>query len=158
MVRIGQAAQLLEVTAPSSKGDFFVKGLAHAHQTTGLDLAFECRGFTTTPRPATIVRRSTLTSPDSGVTAGRDSRPEHIRRAVDEMLGRLKTDRLDLFYQHGVDPNMRIGTVKDLFKQGKARSFGLPSRLHGPRHHHPQQSGACVAWISRYIPVPARRR
>ena len=58
------------------------------------------------------------------------------------MLGRLKTDRLDLLYQHGVD-TMPIGTVKDLIKQGKARSFGLSSRLHGPRHHHPQRSGAC---------------
>lgn len=65
-----------------------------------------------------------------GVTAdGLDSRPERIRRVADEALGRLRTDRIDLFYQHRVDPNVPIedvaGTVKELIEAGKVRHFGL---------------------------------
>ncbi len=62
-------------------------------------------------------------------TNTRNSRPEHIRRVVEESLRRLKTDRIDLYYQHRVDPNMPIedvaGTVKDLIRQGKVLHFGL---------------------------------
>jgi aryl-alcohol dehydrogenase-like predicted oxidoreductase len=62
-------------------------------------------------------------------TNGLDSRPEHIRETVDGMLKRLKTDRIDLLYQHRVDPNVPIedvaGTVKDLIKAGKVKHFGL---------------------------------
>lgn len=60
---------------------------------------------------------------------GLNSRPEHIRRVVDAQLGRLRTDRIDLLYQHRVDPQVPIedvaGTVKDLITQGKVRQFGL---------------------------------
>ena len=60
---------------------------------------------------------------------GRNSRPDHIRRAVDGMLQRLRTDRIDLLYQHRVDPTVPIeevaGTVKDLIAEGKVRHFGL---------------------------------
>ena len=61
--------------------------------------------------------------------AGVDSRPEHIREVAEASLRRLKTDIIDLFYQHRVDPNVPIedvaGTVKDLIQQGKVRHFGL---------------------------------
>ncbi len=60
---------------------------------------------------------------------GVDSRPEHIREVADASLKRLRTDRIDLFYQHRVDPNVPIedvaGAVKDLIAQGKVRYFGL---------------------------------
>jgi aryl-alcohol dehydrogenase-like predicted oxidoreductase len=62
-------------------------------------------------------------------TNGLDSRPEHIRETVEGMLKRLKTDRVDLLYQHRVDPTVPIedvaGTVKDLIKAGKVLHFGL---------------------------------
>jgi len=58
-----------------------------------------------------------------------DSRPEHIRQAVEGSLKRLKTDVIDLLYQHRVDPNVPIedvaGAVKDLIGQGKVKHFGL---------------------------------
>jgi aryl-alcohol dehydrogenase-like predicted oxidoreductase len=61
--------------------------------------------------------------------AGLDSRPEHIRAVADAALKRLRTERIDLFYQHRVDPNVPIedvaGTVKDLIGQGKVGHFGL---------------------------------
>jgi len=60
---------------------------------------------------------------------GMDSRPERIREVADASLKRLRTDRIDLFYQHRVDPNVPIedvaGTVKDLIKEGKVKHFGL---------------------------------
>jgi aryl-alcohol dehydrogenase-like predicted oxidoreductase len=60
---------------------------------------------------------------------GLDSRPEHIRQVAEASLQRLRTDRIDLFYQHRVDPNVPIedvaGAVKDLIQQGKVRHFGL---------------------------------
>ncbi len=65
----------------------------------------------------------------NGEETGMDSRPEHIREVVEASLKRLKTDRLDLFHQHRVDPNVPIedvaGTVKELIRQGKVRHFGL---------------------------------
>jgi aryl-alcohol dehydrogenase-like predicted oxidoreductase len=58
-----------------------------------------------------------------------DSRPEHIRKAVEGSLKRLRTDVIDLLYQHRVDPKVLIedvaGTVKDLIKEGKVKYFGL---------------------------------
>lgn len=68
--------------------------------------------------------------PQAGRTlAGVDSRPEHIREVAEASLKRLKTDVIDLFYQHRVDPDVPIeevaGTVKDLIQQGKVRHFGL---------------------------------
>lgn len=60
---------------------------------------------------------------------GLNSRPEHIREVADASLRRLKTDVIDLLYQHRVDPNVPIedvaGTVKDLIQQGKVKHFGL---------------------------------
>jgi aryl-alcohol dehydrogenase-like predicted oxidoreductase len=64
-------------------------------------------------------------TPSEGV----DSRPERIREVADASLKRLKTDRIDLFYQHRVDPNIPMedvaGTVKELIAQGKVRHFGM---------------------------------
>jgi aryl-alcohol dehydrogenase-like predicted oxidoreductase len=65
-----------------------------------------------------------------GKTAlGLDSRPENIRRVAESALKRLRTDVIDLFYQHRVDPNVPIeevaGTVRDLIKEGKVKYFGL---------------------------------
>jgi len=58
-----------------------------------------------------------------------DSRPQTIRKSVDGSLKRLRTDRIDLLYQHRVDPNVSIedvaGTVKELIDEGKVRHFGL---------------------------------
>ncbi|WP_321886915.1 aldo/keto reductase [Paraburkholderia bannensis] len=66
---------------------------------------------------------------DGDATAGVDSRPERIRAVAEASLKRLKTDRIDLFYQHRVDPNVPIedvaGTVKDLIAEGKVKHFGL---------------------------------
>ena len=60
---------------------------------------------------------------------GTDSRPEHIREVANASLKRLRTDRIDLFYQHRVDPNVPMedvaGAVKDLIAEGKVRHFGL---------------------------------
>jgi pyridoxine 4-dehydrogenase len=60
---------------------------------------------------------------------GLDSRPERIRAVADAALGRLKTNVIDLFYQHRVDPDVPIedvaGTVKELIKEGKVKHFGL---------------------------------
>ncbi|MBF9252935.1 aldo/keto reductase [Pontibacter sp. 172403-2] len=64
-----------------------------------------------------------------GGQAGMDSRPEHIRAVAEAALSRLKTDVIDLFYQHRVDPNVPIedvaGAVKDLIREGKVKHFGL---------------------------------
>jgi len=64
-----------------------------------------------------------------GGQSGTDSRPEHIKEVADASLKRLKTDRIDLFYQHRVDPAVPIedvaGAVKDLIEQGKVKHFGL---------------------------------
>src|SRR5689334_20197886 len=66
---------------------------------------------------------------DGDAAKGLDSRPEHIRQVADEALGRLRTDRIDLFYQHRVDPQVPMedvaGTVKDLIRDGKVKHFGL---------------------------------
>ena len=66
---------------------------------------------------------------ENGKQAGLDSRPSHIREVAEASLKRLKTDRIDLFYQHRVDPNVPIedvaGAVKDLIREGKVKHFGL---------------------------------
>ena len=65
----------------------------------------------------------------AGKQAGLDSRPEHIKEVAEASLKRLKTDVIDLFYQHRVDPSVPIedvaGAVKDLIQQGKVKHFGL---------------------------------
>lgn len=67
--------------------------------------------------------------PKTGKQSGMDSRPEHIRAVADASLKRLKTERIDLFYQHRVDPGVPIedvaGAVKGLIQQGKVKHFGL---------------------------------
>src|SRR5438552_1152618 len=64
-----------------------------------------------------------------GEQIGLDSRPEHIKEVAEASLKRLRTDVIDLFYQHRVDPNVPIeevaGTVKDLIQEGKVKHFGL---------------------------------
>jgi len=66
---------------------------------------------------------------EGGKQVGRDSRPEHIREVVEASLKRLQTDRIDLLYQHRVDPNVPMEdvarTVGELVAQGKVRYFGL---------------------------------
>jgi aryl-alcohol dehydrogenase-like predicted oxidoreductase len=65
----------------------------------------------------------------AGERRGLNSRPEHIKQVTEASLRRLKTDRIDLWYQHRVDPNVPIedvaGAVKDLIREGKVRHFGL---------------------------------
>lgn len=65
----------------------------------------------------------------NGKWSGLNSRPEHIRQVAEASLKRLKTDVIDLFYQHRVDPNVPIeevaGAVKDLIQEGKVKHFGL---------------------------------
>src|SRR5437879_11598253 len=67
--------------------------------------------------------------PNTGKQAGLDSRPEHIKEVAEASLQRLKTDVIDLFYQHRVDPNVPIedvaGAVKELIQQGKVKHLGL---------------------------------
>ncbi len=80
-----------------------------------------------------------------GRSVGLDSRPERIRRVADASLARLRTDAIDLFYQHRVDPDVPIedvaGTVGELVAEGKVRHFGLsePSAATVRRAHavHP---------------------
>jgi len=66
---------------------------------------------------------------EEGKQNGVNSRPEHIRAVADASLKRLRTDMIDLFYQHRVDPDVPIedvaGTVADLIREGKVRHFGL---------------------------------
>ena len=66
---------------------------------------------------------------DGQRSGGLNSRPEHIRQVAEASLKRLKTDGIDLFYQHRVDPNVPIedvaGAVKELIEEGKVKHFGL---------------------------------
>jgi aryl-alcohol dehydrogenase-like predicted oxidoreductase len=67
--------------------------------------------------------------PKTGRSIGVDSRPEHVKEVAEASLKRLRTDVIDLFYQHRVDPDVAIedvaGAVKELIQQGKVRHFGL---------------------------------
>ena len=73
------------------------------------------------PRPSVLAALA--------VQTGSNSRPEHIRQVAEASLKRLRTDAIDLFYQHRVDPAVPIedvaGAVKDLIQQGKVKHFGL---------------------------------
>lgn len=66
---------------------------------------------------------------ENGKQVGLDSRPEHVRQVADASLKRLKTDHIDLLYQHRVDPNVPIedvaGAIKELIHAGKVKHFGL---------------------------------
>jgi aryl-alcohol dehydrogenase-like predicted oxidoreductase len=80
---------------------------------------------------------------------GLDSRPERIREVADAALKRLRTDVIDLFYQHRVDPKVSIedvaGTVKDLIQQGKVKHFGLSEAgVEAIRRAHAVQPVAAV--------------
>jgi aryl-alcohol dehydrogenase-like predicted oxidoreductase len=82
-------------------------------------------------------------------TGGLNSRPEHIRRVIDEMLARLKVETIDLLYQHRVDPDVPIedvaGTVKDLVAAGKVKHFGLSEAAPGTIHRaHAVQPVAAI--------------
>ncbi|MEV5612778.1 aldo/keto reductase [Streptomyces sp. NPDC052225] len=72
---------------------------------------------------------------EDGKAAGLDSRPEQIRRVADASLRRLRTDTIDLFYQHRVDPDVPVedvaGAVGELVKAGKVRHFGLSEAAAG---------------------------
>ncbi len=84
---------------------------------------------------------------------GMNSRPDHIKRVVDESLQRLGTDRIDLYYQHRVDPNTPIedtvGALKDLIAEGKVLNYGLseasPATVRRAHAVHP-----CLALQSEY--------
>ena len=82
--------------------------------------------------------------PDTGKQAGLDSRPQHIKEVADASLKRLKTNVIDLFYQHRVDPDVPIedvaGAVKELIQQGKVKHFGLSEAgVHTIRRAHAVQ-------------------
>ena len=95
--------------------------------------------------------------PATGKQAGLDSRPEHIKEVAAASLKRLKTNVIDLFYQHRVDPNVPIedvaGAVKELIQQGKVRHFGLSEagvqtirRAHKVQHVAALQSEYSLWW------------
>src|ERR1700723_2620953 len=78
-----------------------------------------------------------------------NSRPEHVKEVAEASLKRLKTDVIDLFYQHRVDPNVPIedvaGAVKDLIQQGKVKHFGLSEAgVESIRHAHAVQPVAAL--------------
>src|SRR6185436_13745227 len=80
---------------------------------------------------------------------GLDSRPERIRQVAEASLKRLKTDRIDIFYQHRVDPNVPMeevaGAVRDLIREGKVRHFGLSEAgVPSIRRAHAVQSVAAL--------------
>jgi aryl-alcohol dehydrogenase-like predicted oxidoreductase len=86
---------------------------------------------------------------ENGKSTGLNSRPEHIRQVAEESLKRLKSESIDLFYQHRFDPNVPIedvaGTVKDLIQQGKVKHFGLCEvGAQTIRHAHAVQPLAAV--------------
>ena len=87
--------------------------------------------------------------PTSGKQVGLGSRPEHVKEVAEASLKRLKTDVIDLFYQHRVDPNVPIedvaGAVKELIQQGKVRHFGLSEAgVQTIRHAHKVQPVAAL--------------
>ena len=94
---------------------------------------------------------------ENGKQAGLDSRPEHIKEVAEASLKRLKTDVIDLFYQHRVDPNVPIedvaGAVKDLIQQGKVKHIGFSEagvqtirRAHAVQHVTALQSEYSLWW------------
>ncbi len=99
---------------------------------------------------------------DGDSKTGMDSRPERIRLVADASLKRLRTDRIDLFYQHRVDPNVPIedvaGTVKDLIREGKVKHFGLSEAgVQTIRRAHAVQPVAALRASTRCGGVSQRR-
>jgi aryl-alcohol dehydrogenase-like predicted oxidoreductase len=93
--------------------------------------------------------------------AGLNSRPSQIRAVADASLKRLRTDRIDLFYHHRVDPDVPIedvaGTVGDLIRDGKVKHFGLSEAgVQTIRRAHAVQPVAGAA--KRILPLVARAR
>ncbi len=91
----------------------------------------------------------TFESDTGPMWAGLDSRPEHIRAVAEASLRRLRTDRIDLFYQHRVDPNVPIedvaGTVGELIREGKVLHFGMSEAAVGTiRRAHAVQPVAAL--------------
>src|SRR5256714_15331395 len=87
--------------------------------------------------------------PNTGKQAGLESGPEHIKEVAEASLKRLKTDVIDLFYQHRVDPNVPIeevaGAVKELIQQGKVKHFGLSEAgVQTIRRAHAVQPGTAL--------------
>ena len=94
---------------------------------------------------------------DGDSTKGQDSRPERIREVAEAALKRLRTDRIDLFYQHRVDANVAMedvaGAVKELIQQGKVKHFGMSEagvesirRAHGVQPVAALQSEYSLWW------------
>lgn len=102
-------------------------------------------------------------NPADGKQRGLDSRPEHIRQVAEASLKRLKTDVIDLFYQHRVDPNVPIedvaGAVRDLIAEGKVRHFGLSEAGAGTirRAHAVQPIAAVQSEYSLWWREPSRK-
>jgi aryl-alcohol dehydrogenase-like predicted oxidoreductase len=100
--------------------------------------------------------------PSTGKQVGLDSRPEHVKEVAEASLKRLKTDRIDLFYQHRVDANVPIedtaGAVKDLIRQGKVKHFGLSEAGVGTirRAHKVQPVAALQSEYSLWWREPER--
>jgi len=96
-------------------------------QTQGFDEYRECRNGWLRPRAA--LGKFGFKLGPNGEQLGLDSRPEHIKRAAEASLKRLKVDCLNLFYQHRVDTDVPLedvaGAVKNLIEQGKVKHFGL---------------------------------
>lgn len=100
----------------------------------------------------------------NGEQLGVDSRPEHIKEVAEASLKRLKTDTIDLFYQHRVDPDVPIeevaGAVKDLIQEGKVKHFGLSEagvqtirRAHGVHPVTALQSEYSLWWRKPEVEV-----
>jgi aryl-alcohol dehydrogenase-like predicted oxidoreductase len=102
-----------EVYGPFANEELVGEALAPVRDQVVIATKFGFKIDTTKPRPI----------------VGLDSRPEHIKEVAEASLKRLRTDRIDLFYQHRVDPDVPIedvaGAVKELIQQGKVKHFGL---------------------------------
>ncbi len=89
----------------------------------------ELLGEALAPHRKRVVIATKFGFPGGQARAGLDSRPENIRQVAEAALQRLRTDHIDLFYQHRVDPKVPIedvaGTVKDLIREGKVKHFGM---------------------------------
>src|SRR5713101_4675623 len=88
-----------------------------------------------------------------------DSRPERIKQSVEGSLKRLRTDVVDLYYQHRVDPNVPIedvaGTVKELIAQGKVKHFGMSEAgVHTIRRAHAVQPVTAVQSVLTVVETP----